>query len=135
MSDISEVYQIERMLFQEPWSETSFIENVGKNELSYSFVIEKSNSVIGYSVCWYYLNELHIGNLAIHPDFQGKGYGKYLLSNIFQSFKNYKIAYLEVRVSNLIAINLYEKFGFRKLYNRNKYYSNSDDAIVMVKNK
>ena len=132
-NDVAEVYKIEKMLFTDPWSKNSFLEDMNNSEFSHSFVIECDKSVVGYSICWYYLNELHIGNFAIHPDFQNRGLGKVLLTNVLQWFRSYKVAYLEVRKSNFIAINLYKKYGFNVMYHRKKYYSNGEDAVVMVK--
>ena len=131
--DITQVYNIEKILFSDPWSMNSFVDDLKGNQFSYSFIIENDNEVVGYSVCWYYLNELHIGNFAIHPDYQRKGLGKFFLKNIFKKFNKYHIAYLEVRENNLAAINLYSKFGFKEMYRRKKYYSNGEDAMVMVK--
>ena len=106
-----------------------------ENEIAHSFVFELDKKIIGYAVCWYYFEELHIGNFAIHPDFQGKGLGTILFERIFNTFNDYKVAYLEVRKNNLAAIKLYNKFGFKETYSRKGYYSNGEDAIVMVKHR
>jgi ribosomal-protein-alanine N-acetyltransferase len=131
--DISQIIKIERLLFPDPWSKESFLNDLRENEISYPFVIELDSKIIGYSICWYYFNELHIGNFAIHPDYQRQGYGTILLKKIFNTFKDYKIAYLEVRENNLSAIKLYNKFGFKRAYHRKKYYSNGEDAVIMIK--
>ena len=62
--DICQVYNIECTLFSDPWSRNSFIVDIQNNDHSYPFVLEKNNKIIGYVICWYYLNELHIGNFA-----------------------------------------------------------------------
>ena len=81
--DISQVNKIERLIFPDPWSKESFLNNLLQNKISFSFILELNKRIIGYSVCWYYFNELHIGNLAIHPDYQRKGLGTILLKNVF----------------------------------------------------
>jgi ribosomal-protein-alanine N-acetyltransferase len=134
-SDIAQVIRMERELFSDPWSLESFLEDLRENDTSYSFVLDLGENIIGYAVCWYYFNELHIGNFAIHPDYQGKGIGSFFLERIFNTFSDYKAAYLEVRENNLAAIRLYKKFGFKKAYHRKRYYSNGENAIVMIKHQ
>ena len=134
-NDLGQVIRLERVLFSDPWSLESFLEELRENEIAHSFVFELDKKIIGYAVCWYYFEELHIGNFAIHPDFQGKGLGTILFERIFNTFNDYKVAYLEVRKNNLAAIKLYNKFGFKETYSRKGYYSNGEDAIVMVKHR
>ena len=69
IDDIECVYKIEKKIFTDPWSEKSFFFDLSDNKYSHSFILESKNIIIGYSICWYYYNELHIGNFAIHPDF------------------------------------------------------------------
>ena len=66
---------------------------------------------------------------------QGKGYGGLLLEKIMEMFQKYSCAYLEVRETNTIAQKLYKKYGFSILYRRKGYYSDGEDALVMVKFK
>jgi ribosomal-protein-alanine N-acetyltransferase len=135
MKDVSQVYKIERQLFPNPWPKKCFINDIEDIEISYPYVVEKNKKVIGYIVCWYYAYELHIGNIAVLDDHQGTGVGRYLLNKIFELITDYKTSYLEVRESNIRAINLYKKFGFEPFYLRYKYYSNGENAIVMVKSR
>ena len=62
-----------------------------------------------------------------------KKYSEHTFLNIFNKFEDYKIAYLEVRENNFAAIDLYNKFGFQQISLRKEYYSNGEDAIVMIK--
>ena len=131
--DIPQVSEIEENLFPDPWSYESFVQEISNIDYSYPFILEFDNEIIGYSVCWYYLNELHIGNIAIKVGYQGQGLGSYLIKKIFEYFPDYEKAYLEVGISNLRAIGLYLKFGFKELSKRKSYYPDGEDAIIMIK--
>ena len=81
----------------------------------------------------------HILNLTIDSDYRGQGIGSNLLDLMIKECKLYKsnYIYLEVRVTNTIARNLYQKFGFRSIGVRKNYYRNKlgrEDAIVYRRN-
>lgn len=132
--DVSAVYKIERLLFNDPWPKNSFKTEVRQNNISYPFIVEENSEILGYIICWYYLEELHIGNIAVIPDQQRQGIGKFMLEKVLEYFSDYNKAFLEVRESNKKAINLYMTFGFEAIYKRNAYYTNGEDALVMIKN-
>ena len=134
IGDITVIDEIENDLFDDAWSKSCFLYEMKNESYSFPYVLLLNNSIIGYFVCWYYQNELHIGNVAIKKESQGKGYGKLLMAKLFELFPDYKEAYLEVNVSNDAAIGLYLKFGFSILSTRKSYYENGEDALVMVKN-
>ena len=80
------------------------------------------------------MDEAHVTNISIHPDFQNKKLAHRLILSMIDECYREKIKYitLEVRVSNQKAINLYEKFGFKYLGLRKKYYQdNNEDALIM----
>ena len=131
--DIRTVSKLESELFADPWPKTSFINEVLARQISFPFVVEENDKIIGYIICWYYSKELHIGNIAVSTEKQGKGIGKLILKYIFEKFPDFEKSFLEVRESNKIAINLYNGFGFKTTYRRRSYYSNGEDALVMVK--
>jgi ribosomal-protein-alanine N-acetyltransferase len=68
--DISEVYKIERLLFNDPWPKKSFRTEITHNDISFPFTVEEDNEIVGYIICWYYIEELHIGNIAVVPSRQ-----------------------------------------------------------------
>ncbi len=131
--DINTVARLEREIFSDPWSGDSFYHEVANTKFSYPCVLTQDSIILGYAVVWYFAGELHIGNLAIAPQWQKHGYGKQLLEHIIKRFSRAEVAYLEVRKSNTAAIRLYEKFGFNSLSVRKGYYSDGEDAIVMFK--
>ena len=131
--DIDEICKIENSLFEDAWSKSSFLYEIKNAGFSFPYVLILNDSIVGYCVCWFYDNELHIGNFAIKSAFQRQGLGKILMRKLFDLFPDYDQAYLEVKVSNKAAIGLYFKFGFNVLSTRKSYYANGEDALVMVK--
>ena len=134
-TDIEIVHEIEIDLFNDVWSKSSFLYEIKNESYSFPYVLILDGLIAGYCVCWYFQNELHIGNVAIKKEYQGNGYGKLLMQKLFELFPEYKQAHLEVGVSNDAAIGLYLKFGFNILSTRKSYYANDEDALVMLKDK
>jgi ribosomal-protein-alanine N-acetyltransferase len=134
-SDVDQVYRLERELFEDPWPRDGFLKDLHLNSAANAFVLTDGDVIIAYSVCWYFVQELHIGNLAVSRQYQRKGYGSFMLSKLLAEFPDSNLVYLEVRISNKVAIKLYYKFGFKELYRRKSYYRNGEDALILVKNK
>ena len=92
-------------------------------------------SLVSYAIGWFVADELHIGNIAVSRELQGKGAGKELLEHLLDEAaeRNISHATLEVRVSNVRAINLYRGYGFKGIALRRRYYTdNGEDALVML---
>ncbi len=107
-----------------------------KNEMSYFFVFEENENIIGYISTMFDGNIVEILNFCVEPSYQNKGYGTNLLIYIDNYFYqlNAKSMILEVDSDNLKAINLYKKFGFELINIRKKYYKNGHDALVLNHN-
>ncbi len=133
-NDLDEIVAIENVSFPSPWPKRIFEREIeAKN--SYKRVIRFSGSVVAYIVTWTIYDEVHILNIAVHPDFRKIGLGEMLLRDCLSSSLEHelKLVLLEVRVSNSSAIKLYEKIGFKTLSVRKKYYSDTgEDAYVMM---
>jgi ribosomal-protein-alanine N-acetyltransferase len=132
-ADLSSVLAIEEASFPSPWSRTSFIHEL-QNPHSRLTIAEQRGQVIGYLCCWYVVDEIHILDVAVHPEHRRQGVGERLLSHAFIEGKarGALSAHLEVRRSNVAAIALYEKLGFRSVAVRRRYYRNGEDALLMV---
>lgn len=130
---LDDVIKIETQIFPDPWSRKSFQYEILANGYSIPLVLLIDGMVIGYSIIWILFEEFHIANFAIHPDYQQKGLGTYFFNEIMKKAVGVEYAILEVRDTNVNAIRLYEKFGFKKIVLRKRYYANGDDAIVMRK--
>jgi ribosomal-protein-alanine N-acetyltransferase len=91
-------------------------------------------SIIGYAGLWLMTDEAHITTIAVDPDFQGNGIGELLLVALIDRAKQIGARWLtlEVRVTNEVAQRLYEKYTFKEMGIRRRYYSdNGEDALVM----
>ena len=91
-------------------------------------------SIVGYAGLWLMTDEAHITTIAVDPDFQGNGIGELLLVALIDRAQQIGARWLtlEVRVSNDVAQRLYEKYTFKEMGIRRRYYSdNGEDALVM----
>ncbi|SFC99894.1 [SSU ribosomal protein S18P]-alanine acetyltransferase [Bacillus sp. OV322] len=132
--DIDQVLIVERKSFTLPWSRDAFFNELNHNQYAVYMVIEDEGEVIGYCGAWIVIDEAHITNIAILPDYRGQKLGEALLRKMIEISlsQGVKRMTLEVRVSNTTAISLYEKLGFQKGGIRKNYYTdNQEDAYVM----
>ncbi|MCX5807429.1 MAG: ribosomal protein S18-alanine N-acetyltransferase [Proteobacteria bacterium] len=132
-SDIKNVLDIEKRSFITPWTKKMLYETLS-SPISASFVIETNDLLLGYIMLYYVLDEAHILNLAINPDYRGRGYASQLIRHIIEycAKKGISDFFLEVRDGNIKAINLYKMFGFKVIGKRKKYYTDThEDALVM----
>lgn len=136
--DVEEVVEIEKLSFSTPWSKFAFISEIYNQSISFPFIIEdsKNNKIIGYVIYWVIGDEAHINNIALHPDYRGKGIGEFVLRKVLELIKRAgaKSVSLEVRPSNIPARKLYRKLGFQLRAIRKDYYINpKEDALILVK--
>jgi len=133
IKDLDEILEIEKCLFTEPWNRENFEKDLEK-ETSLSYVAVSGTQVIAYIICWFVVAEVHIGNIAVHPDYQRQKIGERLVQKILSQSKGFAWAALEVRKSNYRARSLYKKLGFIETGVLKKYYLNDgEDAILMSK--
>ncbi|MGB3367461.1 MAG: ribosomal protein S18-alanine N-acetyltransferase [Acidaminobacteraceae bacterium] len=135
-SDIEAVYIIESRSFPTPWSIESFYKEINENRLAHYYVVENLGEVIAYGGMWVIIDESHITNIAVLPEYRGHGVGNILVSGMVDFAKTMDVfnMTLEVRVTNESAIKLYEKHGFERSGVRPNYYrENNEDALIMWK--
>lgn len=133
-NDIDKVTEVERASYLTPWDFGTFKQEVNENPYANYFVIEEDQRVFGYCGVWVIIDEAHVTNVAIHPDYRGQGYGEQLFRYACEEAieKGAIQLSLEVRVSNTAAQHLYRKFGLVPGGIRKHYYSdNGEDALVM----
>lgn len=135
--DIEQVLNIEKLCFSTPWSEEAFQTEIERNQCARYVVAEYEEKVVGYGGMWIILNEAHITNVAVHPDYRGQGIGEAIMHGLVGTAIKQRVSgmTLEVRTSNKIAQNLYRKLGFAARGIRKAYYSdNGEDALIMWMN-
>jgi ribosomal-protein-alanine N-acetyltransferase len=129
--DLSQVISLERRAFTSPWSLSMFVLELTKPSGIHLAAVEDSQ-IRGYLICARYEEAYHVMTLAVDPDHQRRGIASELLNAMIEragSDANYT---LEARASNTGAIALYERYGFRAVGTRPRYYSdNGEDAIIM----
>jgi len=134
IEDIEAVMRIEHATFPTPWSRSAFYNEIVINHFATYLLLEVGEEVAGYCGVWVIIDEAHITNIALHPEYRGLKLGEALLNKAIHFAKSrgaLKIT-LEVRVSNIVAQNLYRKFGFEEGGIRKNYYTdNQEDALVM----
>ncbi|MBR6700900.1 MAG: ribosomal protein S18-alanine N-acetyltransferase [Firmicutes bacterium] len=131
--DIEEVLMIEEACFKDPWSKEAFeSEMSGLNPCVY-FVAVNQGKICGYMGIWHILDEGHVTNVAVHPDFRGQGIGRMLVETTVSDgiSKGLNAFTLEVRKSNDTAQELYKKCGFESVGIRKRYYADNEDALIM----
>jgi ribosomal-protein-alanine N-acetyltransferase len=137
IEDLEEVLDIEVLSFPTPWSRNAFLYELLENERAVYYVVHNSmNKLIAYIGMWIIFDEGHITNLAVHPAYRHQGVAKFLFHNFIKVAreKNVKHLTLEVRRSNTVAQELYQKMGFVHMGVRKKYYlDNNEDALIMWK--
>lgn len=134
-TDLDDVIAIEALAYGEHhWSKDSFMSELSNDLAKYFSVFNMEGVLIGYCGCWQILEEAHITNIALSPEYRRRHIGEALLTTIIdECYRNMaKYITLEVRVGNKPAIALYEKYGFKSLGVRKGYYQdNNEDALIM----
>lgn len=137
--DVAAVHQIDVLSFSLPWPERSFRYELTQNPASRMWVVEVEDdedgkNIVGMLGMWLLVDEVHIGTIAIHPDYRRKGIARLLLIKALREAyrEGARMVFLEVRINNLAAQDLYRKFGFKVVGIRPRYYSdNHEDALMM----
>lgn len=133
LEDIDGIMEIEHGSFATPWTKQDLIGELSNTAARY-FVALEGEKVVAYAGTWLIIDEGHITNVAVHPDWRGRGCGTRVLYALIQAAIDVGVQYmtLEVRVSNEPALALYKNFGFKKAGLRKKYYEdNGEDAHIM----
>jgi ribosomal-protein-alanine N-acetyltransferase len=158
LADIDWVMGIERASFPLPWSARAYRYEVAENKHSTMLVVRpaagpagplkrlahqalahhlglaKPRPLLGYAGSWLLVDEAHICTIAVHPEWRGQGLGELLLLSLLERAWELDAlrATLEVRVSNRVALGLYQKYGFEIVSRRKRYYTdNNEDAYIM----
>lgn len=134
LHDIDKVLEVETRSFAAPWSRQAFVTELVQNQFAHYLVAEYGDRIIGYAGVWLIIDEGHITNVAVDPDFRGIKLGETLLRTMAAHCmaNGVRRMTLEVRVSNTVAQHLYQKLNFVSVGVRKGYYTdNNEDAMIM----
>lgn len=140
IEDLPQVMEIENLCFLHPYKEKDLIYEINENPVSNVWVIEYSNKslglkqIVGFVDYWVTFDSGTICQIGVHPDIQRSGIGTIMMEEVKKDAyaKRVKTLTLEVRESNIKAINFYQKHGFVISHKKEGYYSNGEDAIYMI---
>jgi [ribosomal protein S18]-alanine N-acetyltransferase len=139
VDQIASVLEIEAASFTSPWTREMYLAELENRNVSYCFLASFDNGpAIGFCSFWRVLDELHINNLAVLPDFRHRGVGSELLAFVLNEGARLGAlrATLEVRRSNTPALMLYERYGFTVAGIRRDYYTSpQEDALILWKDQ
>ena len=134
VDDLDAVMAIEPTIYSHPWTRGNFSDSLASGYSAW--VMEEQGQIIGYALMMRVLDEAHLLNLSVAKSHQRRGLGRYLLQHMMMQAQRYNASnmFLEVRVSNVSAIQLYERLGFCEMAIRRGYYPahhGREDAMLM----
>ncbi len=134
--DLDAVMAIEAHSFPTPWSRNAFQTEILENTFATYLVLDFHGRVVSYGGMWIILDEAHVTNVAVHPDYRGHHLGERMMDGMIERARALGVQRmtLEVRRGNIVAQNLYHKMGFVQLGVRRGYYTDThEDAFIMWK--
>ncbi|MBI5570801.1 MAG: ribosomal protein S18-alanine N-acetyltransferase [Desulfomonile tiedjei] len=135
LGDLDAVLSIESTSFAQAWSRNMFLEEMA-NDTARVIVFKANGKLVGYLCFWKVVDEAHLLNIAVHPDFRGRGLGREIMAHLETLCRQEGLTtiILEVARRNGRARNLYRKCGFETTGFRKNYYpAIKDDALIMAK--
>ncbi len=130
---VSEIAEIERRCFSTPWTENQI---KSSDNSTVFFLARVEDKTVGYGGMYTVLDEGYVTNIGVLPEYRKNGIGTKIVNKLidFSIEKQLSFISLEVRVSNVVAINLYKKLGFEEQGKRKNFYSNPvEDALIMTR--
>jgi ribosomal-protein-alanine N-acetyltransferase len=133
--DLDAVVAVETRSYSHPWSRGNFTDSLAAGHLA-EVLEDDAGELVGYLVAMAGVDELHLLNITVAPDWQGRGHGQALMAALQQHARHRGLAtlWLEVRESNHRARALYRRLGFEEVGLRRGYYPAAvrrEDAVVM----
>lgn len=136
LEDVPAVLDIERQGYSHPWSESVFLDCFKDNYRLWG--VCHGDTLMAYAVVTYMVDEAHLLNICVHPSARGEGVGRFLLRHVLATAAHEGMSQLllEVRVSNHVALALYQNEGFHEIGQRPGYYpaaNGREDARVLMR--
>lgn len=135
VEDISQLLDIEHYCYDDPWPREAFEEEIGNGIAGIGMVAEDDGIIVGFITGLTMAQELQVHNIAVHPDYQGRGIGRQLMEAVDDLGRagDYQRISLEVRQDNDIACKLYMSLGFKAVGARKDFYGPGQDASLYTK--
>ena len=132
--DLEQISNILNSEFDDFWNE-NLLKSEIENPNSKCIMAKLNNEIVGFACIWKAVDDIHVTNIVVKKIYRNQGIGSLLLKELINisNKENVTSITLEVKDSNLPAQKLYEKYGFKVLGRRKKYYNGIEDAIVMTK--
>ena len=130
--DVAEISLLEETSFNDPYP-SYFLSELARDNPDTFLVLTLNNEIVAYGVVDHWEDHDHLISIAVRPDNRRKGFGERLLIELERRLSKERPLELEVRQSNLAAIQLYSKRGFTKTGTAEGYYGDGEDAIIMEK--
>ncbi len=135
IADLPDVLRIERAAYAHPWSDANFRDALIAGYQAQMVVAE--GIVLGYFIAMRGVDEVHLLNITVAPEYQRQGWARLMLEALvlWARGQGAQWLWLEVRIGNTRAMQVYQDQGFRRVGHRKAYYPAHDgsreDAIVM----
>lgn len=129
------VVAVEQRAYAHPWNRANFLDALQAGNQAQ--VLRAGEVLLGYFVAMQALDEVHLLNITVAPEYQGQGWSRVMLDalTLWARGQTAQWLWLEVRVGNLRAMRVYEAHGYRRVGQRKDYYpagqSQREDAVVM----
>ena len=139
LAEIDAILAVERASFTNPWTREMYLAELDHQGVAFFYVArDAGRRVVGFCSFWRVLDELHVNNLAVLPEYRRQGVASALLARVLEAGASMgsRRATLEVRHSNDAARRLYGGFGFVVAGVRRAYYTNPiEDALVLCRDE
>lgn len=133
--DLEAIVALEAQSFTNPWARETLEWELRNSDVTFIYALRhESGQIVAFCVCWIVFEELHVNTLAVAPAERRHGHAMRLMRHVMAeaAARNATRATLEVRASNVAALALYERLGFRVAATRPRYYSHpQEDALIL----
>ena len=134
-ADVPEIYRIECVCFRSPWSKMSLYGEL-RNDVAHYFVLTEGGKIAGYGGMWVVLDEAHVTNIVVLPEYRRRGYARRLMLQLMARAleRGASAMTLEVRENNLGAQQMYGQLGFSQNGYRPRYYEDTGEGALLLWN-
>ena len=137
-SDLDNVLLIENESFKDKWGRKHYLYELNENPFSVLYILEKDSLLIGYLVFMITFHSASISKIAIKKEYRKLNYASLLMNQMIKHLleihdETIEVVTLEVRVSNIAAINFYKKHHFEIILTKPQYYQDGEDAYYMIR--